>query len=259
MSKEIKKEILQNQLDEGITVNLTLHDFLELANGKDESEDPLSVGSVYIGKIKNGLSETINNYELPGAVYQILVRDRFIQLNIDFERSCRPTYAILKRALQKYDELLSTEADIDEALYGFNMVVFPLALYGRLSFVLINPVMWVNGEHPENKKIQRVVILFEKDNCQFVSNEEINIVGVRADIEREIKQQYEMEEEAFLRLEDEQKNVQKDAEKEAANEMLMDLSGLNDQDFEQKMENQYQGRIRFTSDDRDVLDNDFNE
>ena len=253
--KELLREKLQDDMDKNQTVELSLYEFLSMSNGVDEDNDPLSVGSVHIARLKDGHTEQIKEYELPGAVYQILVRDHFIQLNVEFERNARPAFSALKRAMEKYDEVTSTKEDLEEAVYGLHMVVFPLSLYGAVSMVLANPILWVpvqtKGFYAKEKECHRIVLLFEKDNCQFVSNEDIDIVGIRAEVEREIKQEYDLEEEAYLQMEEEQKRLQKEAEQKAANDMIVELSGLNDMDFDEKIENQYQGRVRFTSDKRD--------
>lgn len=253
MSNE--KEFMDH-LDANQPVSLTLEDFLILSNGTDEEGDPLSAGSIHIGKISDGQNEPIGNYEIPGGIYEILIRDRFVQVNIDFTRDSRRGLSLAKIAMKKYDEVMNTQEDFEKAVYVLNMVIFPLSLYGRLSLVLVNPIMWVNGENPDDKTMQRLVLVFEKANCQFVSNEEIDIISIRADIEREIKQQYEQEEEAVLRMQEARKEAYEEAEKSAANEMIMNLSGLKENDFNERVEHEYQGRIRFSGDEKKGIEDD---
>ena len=253
MSNE--KEFM-DQLDANQLVSLTLEDFLILSNGTDEEEDPLSAGSIHIGKISDGQNGPIGNYEIPGGIYEILIRDRFVQVNIDFTRDSRRGLSLAKIAMKKYDEVMNTQEDFEKAVYVLNMVIFPLSLYGRLSLVLVNPIMWVNGENPDDKTMQRLVLVFEKENCQFVSNEEINIMSIRADIEREIKHQYEQEEEVVLRMQEAQKEAYEEAEKSAANNMIMNLSGLKENEFNERVEHEYQGRIRFSRDEKKGIEDD---
>ena len=80
-----------------------------------------------------------------------------------------------------------------------NLEEFPLKPYGSLSLVLPDPVLWIVGENPDDKAVQRLVLLFEKENCQFITNENIDIGNVRAGIEREIKQRYDQEQEMYQR------------------------------------------------------------
>lgn len=80
-----------------------------------------------------------------------------------------------------------------------NLEEFPLKLYGSLSLVLPDPVLWIVGENPVDKAVQRLVLLFEKENCQFITNENIDIGNVRAGVEREIKQRYDQEQEMHQR------------------------------------------------------------
>ena len=245
-----------DQLDADQPVSLTLEDFLILSNGTDEEGDPLSAGSIHIGKISDGKNESVGNYEIIGGIYEILIRDRFVQINVDFPKDSRRGLSLAKIAMKKYDEVMNTQEDFEKAIYALNMVIFPLSLYGRLSLVLVNPIMWVNGENPDDKTMQRLVLVFEKGNCQFVTNEEIDIISIRADIEREIKQQYEQEEEAVLKMQEAQKEAYEEAEKAAANEMIMNLSGLKDNEFKERVQHEYRGRIRFSGDEKNGIEDD---
>ncbi|MCI6998689.1 MAG: hypothetical protein MR936_18440, partial [Eubacterium sp.] len=73
---------------------------------------------------------------------------------------------------------------------------------------------------------------------------------------REIKQQYEQEEEAVLKMQEAQKEAYEEAEKAAANEMIMNLSGLKDNDFNERVEHEYRGRIRFSGDEKNGIEDD---
>lgn len=70
-------------------LKLNLEDFLILSNGTDAEGDPLSAGSIHIWKQSESQNEAIRNYELPGAIYEILIRDRFVQMNMDFQQKSR--------------------------------------------------------------------------------------------------------------------------------------------------------------------------
>ena len=122
---------------------LNLEDFLILSNGTDKEGDPLSAGSIHIWKQSEGQNEAIRNYELPGAIYEILIRDRFVQMNMDFQQKSQHGLALAKIAMKKYDKLTNTQEDCEDAVYSFSMVLFPLEVYGRLSLVMVNPVLWV--------------------------------------------------------------------------------------------------------------------
>ena len=82
-------------------LKLNLEDFLILSNGTDKEGDPLSAGSIHIWKQSEGQNEAIRNYELPGAIYEILIRDRFLQVNMDFQQKSRHGLALAKIAMKK--------------------------------------------------------------------------------------------------------------------------------------------------------------
>lgn len=218
-------------------LKLNLEDFLILSNGTDKEGDPLSAGSIHIWKQSEGQNEAIRNYELPGAIYEILIRDRFLQVNMDFQQKSRHGLALAKIAMKKYDKLTNTQEDFEGAVYSFSMILFPLEVYGRLSLVMVNPVLWVGGENPENKSVQRLSLLFEKENCQFVTNESIDVSNVRAGIEREMKQQ---------------KEVHVEAERAAANAMILDLTGLERTNDHVTQQQDSLSRLRFSEDDNTV-------
>ena len=233
-------------------LKLNLEDFLILSNGTDKEGDPLSAGSIHIWTQSEGQNEVIRNYELPGAIHEILIRDRFVQVNMDFQQKSRHGLALAKIAMKKYDKLTNTQEDFKSAVYSFSMVLFPLEVYGRLSLVMVNPVLWVGGENPEDKSVQRLSLLFEKENCQFVTNESIDVSNVRAGIEREMKQQYEQEQELAWRQQEQQKEVHVEAERAAANAMILDLTGLERTNDHVTQQQDSLSRIRFSEDDNKV-------
>lgn len=233
-------------------LKLNLEDFLILSNGTDKEGDPLSAGSIHIWKQSEGQNEAIRNYELPGAIYEILIRDRFLQVNMDFQQKSRHGLALAKIAMKKYDKLTNTQEDFEGAVYSFSMILFPLEVYGRLSLVMINPVLWVGGENPDDKSVQRLSLLFEKENCQFVTNESIDVSNVRAGIEREMKQQYEQEQELAWRQQEQQKEVHVEAERAAANAMILDLTGLERTNDHVTQQQDSLSRLRFSENDNTV-------
>lgn len=233
-------------------LKLNLEDFLILSNGTDKEGDPLSAGSIHIWKQSEGQNEAIRNYELPGAIYEILIRDRFLQVNMDFQQKSRHGLALAKIAMKKYDKLTNTQEDFEGAVYSFSMILFPLEVYGRLSLVMVNPVLWVGGENPEDKSVQRMSLLFEKENCQFVTNESIDINNIQAGIEREIKQQYELEQELAWRQQKQQKEGHVEAERAAANAMILDLTGLERTNDHVTQQQNSLSRLRFSEDDNTV-------
>lgn len=246
-----ENEELMEKIDADEPVTLSLHQVLGLTNGTDEDDDPLSWGSVQINKLKeDGTADIVVSYQLPRTVFEVIVRENFIHLNMDFPKNARYSLKNLKKIMLQYDQLCNSEEDIQQGNYYMHFLILPTALMGQLSIVLRNPVMWMNGEHPLDAKVQRMALLIEKDNCQFVSTEDIDMVGIRADVERELKLQYEMEEEAVLRAEEEEKEIQKELEEKMTNEYLMKLSGMNN-DFNKMVELQHDGRLRF-SDDKEV-------
>lgn len=232
---------------------LNLEDFLILSNGTDMEGDPLSAGSIHIWQQSCDQNEVIRNYELPGAAFEILIRDRFLQVNMDFQRESRRGLALAKIAMKKYDKLTNTQEDFDKAVYTFSMILFPMELYGSLSLVLLDPVLWIVGENPDDKAVQRLVLLFEKENCQFITNENIDIGNIRAGIEREIKQQYDQEQEAVWQQQEQQKAAYAEAEKAAANDMILNLTGLEQTNDRQVQQQETSGRLRF-SEDKNVVE-----
>ena len=100
--------------------------------------------------------------------------------------------------------------------------------------------------------MQRLSLLFEKENCQFVTNESIDVSNVRAGIEREMKQQYEQEQELAWRQQEQQKEVHVEAERAAANAMILDLTGLERTNDHVTQQQDSLSRLRFSEDDNTV-------
>lgn len=171
---------------------------------------------------------------------------------MDFQQKSRHGLALAKIAMKKYDKLTNTQEDFEGAVYSFSMILFPLEVYGRLSLVMVNPVLWVGGENPEDKSVQRMSLLFEKENCQFVTNESIDINNIQAGIEREIKQQYELEQELAWRQQEQQKEGHVEAERAAANAMILDLTGLERTNDHVTQQQNSLSRLRFSEDDNTV-------
>lgn len=85
-----------------------------------------------------------------------------------------------------------------------------------------------------------------------MTNESIDVSNVRAGIEREMKQQYEQEQELAWRQQEQQKEGHVEAERAAANEMILDLTGLERTNDHVTQQQDSLSRLRFSEDDNTV-------
>lgn len=232
--------------------DISLAEMISYMNGIDENGEARTWGAIQINKIEtHGKIAVIAEHELYKAVFEIHIRDNFVQLNIDFPKDARASLVLIKRVLIEYDKLCATAEDIQDGVYYMHMSLLPLEFLGQTAFVLRNVVLWINGEHPFDADIQRMVLLFEKNNCAFVSTDEIDMVSVRAEIERDIRLQYELEEREYMEQEAALLEQAKKQEEQERNKYLMELSGMESMD-KKKDENSIGPRIRFSDTDNIV-------
>ena len=57
-------------------------------------------------------------------------------------------------------------------------------------------------------------------------------------------------------MQEAEREGEQEAEKDAANEMIMNLSGLKDNEFKERVQHKYRGRIRFSGDEKNGIEDD---
>ena len=244
MNEDMKKELQEER------VEISLSEMLSCMNGIDEDGEAKTWGSIQINKLeKSGQISVIAEQELQKAIFEIHVRDSFIQLNVDFPKDARASLVLMKRVLMEYDNLCATKEDIQYGIYYMHMNLLPLEYLGQIAFVLRNHLLWINGEHPYDADVQRMTLLFERCNCVFVSTEAIDMISIRAEIERDIRQQQELEERAYLEQEENFREKVKKQEQQEINTYIMELSDMGNLNTQNAEDNAKSSRIRFSDTD----------
>lgn len=143
--------------------------------------------------------ETIGEHPAYKPVLDMQKHGKFIQIDLEYPTSSDIDLKIMWNMLEKYGQELDEVNEDSESIPMSALTIVPLVYEGCYYMIAINPIFWTLQPSQPGKEATVIRLLYEEENLNFyeASEEDIDIEGIEADVDRAILEQQNFEQEVM--------------------------------------------------------------